>query len=57
MQGTLARIVLFDTLLEIQERKKIKESIGEEWKVIYYLFIKMFDRKSAEAGCYHPVRE
>jgi len=39
------RIVLFDTLLEISERKKIKESIGEEWKESDE------DEKSAKAGC------
>jgi len=39
------RIVLFDTLLEIQERKKIKESIGEEWKESDE------DEKSLKAGC------
>eukprot|EP00088_Acartia_fossae_P003118 TRINITY_DN11294_c0_g2_i1.p1 TRINITY_DN11294_c0_g2~~TRINITY_DN11294_c0_g2_i1.p1 ORF type:complete len:453 (+),score=109.63 TRINITY_DN11294_c0_g2_i1:44-1402(+) len=39
------RIVLFDTLLEIEERKKIKESIGEEWKE------EDQDEKSRKSGC------
>jgi len=39
------RIVLFDTLLEIEERKKIKESIGEEWKA------EDEDEKAKNSGC------